>query len=75
MPTYELIEKCGNNIGIKCLLCSKTSYHPEDLKNFYCGNCHIFHKEKCHACDGYGTHGDDINRGEICKFCKGSGKG
>lgn len=30
--------------------------------------------QKCEYCDGYGTHGDDVNRGETCKVCNGTGK-
>ena len=30
--------------GITCLTCGKTSYHPEDIKNLYCGFCNKFHK-------------------------------
>jgi hypothetical protein len=25
-----------------CPVCHLTSYHPEDIKNRYCGNCHEF---------------------------------
>lgn len=30
--------------AIKCLVCNKVSYHPEDVKNLYCGFCHISHE-------------------------------
>lgn len=29
--------------GIKCLTCNRTSYHPEDIKNLFCGFCNKFH--------------------------------
>jgi hypothetical protein len=29
--------------SITCHACNLTSYHPEDVKNRYCGNCHKFH--------------------------------
>jgi hypothetical protein len=35
-----------DNKSITCLFCFKTSFHPEDVKNRYCGNCHYFHPEK-----------------------------
>jgi RNase P subunit RPR2 len=25
-----------------CPKCGMTSYHPDDIKNRYCGNCHEF---------------------------------
>jgi len=25
-----------------CPDCGRTSYHPEDVKNRYCGACHMF---------------------------------
>lgn len=28
---------------IECLVCGKVSFHPEDIKQRYCGNCHSFH--------------------------------
>jgi hypothetical protein len=28
--------------SITCPVCKKTSYHPEDIKQGYCGNCHAF---------------------------------
>lgn len=39
-PRYEIV---SGGIGIKCLVCSMTSFHPEDIEHKYCGNCHIFH--------------------------------
>jgi hypothetical protein len=29
--------------GIQCLTCLATSWNPNDLKNLYCGRCHVFH--------------------------------
>lgn len=31
--------------SITCLLCGRTSYHPDDVKHKYCGHCHIFHED------------------------------
>ena len=30
--------------GIKCLLCERISYNPNDIYHKYCGHCHIFHQ-------------------------------
>lgn len=29
--------------SITCPLCGMRSYHPEDVKHRYCGNCNAFH--------------------------------
>jgi hypothetical protein len=29
--------------SITCLRCGLTSWHPEDVRQVFCGNCHIFH--------------------------------
>jgi hypothetical protein len=29
--------------SITCLRCGLTSWHPEDVRQVYCGNCHRFH--------------------------------
>lgn len=31
--------------GIKCLVCERTSWYIEDVKNLYCANCQIFHAD------------------------------
>ena len=38
--TYEL----GSN-WIKCLVCMRVSYHPQDIDNLYCAHCHRFHTD------------------------------
>ncbi len=30
---------------ITCKRCRKTSHHPEDVKNHYCGFCHVWHDD------------------------------
>ena len=30
--------------SITCLICSLTSYNPNDVREVYCGNCHRFHR-------------------------------
>jgi hypothetical protein len=44
-PSFEIIEAAQALGGkaIKCLLCQRTSYNPNDVENRYCGFCHIFH--------------------------------
>jgi hypothetical protein len=29
-------------VAITCPVCGKTSHHPEDVRQGYCGNCHAF---------------------------------
>jgi hypothetical protein len=41
--TYEIV-RYGPSVGIRCLLCNKTSYHPRDVEEKYCGYCHKFHE-------------------------------
>jgi len=31
--------------SITCLRCGLTSYHPEDVRQHYCGHCHVFHDD------------------------------
>lgn len=42
IPSYEVEVKDGFPT-IKCLRCHMTSWHPKDVENLYCGNCHEFH--------------------------------
>ena len=35
-----VISKDGKSI--KCLNCGMTSYNPIDVRDKYCGNCHVF---------------------------------
>lgn len=32
--------------AIQCLICNRISYHPMDVKEKYCGNCHRFHDDQ-----------------------------
>jgi ribosomal protein L37E len=41
-PTYE-IKEIGGRKTITCLVCGRTSYHPRDVEEKYCGHCHRFH--------------------------------
>lgn len=50
----ELIEKLGGAAieaaktqapSIQCPECEAVSYHPKDVEERYCGNCHKFHDE------------------------------
>jgi hypothetical protein len=31
--------------SITCPQCGRTSYHPEDVRQRYCGSCHQFHSD------------------------------
>lgn len=42
---YEIIVKDGQR-AIKCLRCEMTSWHPEDVRHLYCGNCKEFHSRR-----------------------------
>ncbi len=41
--TYAVAVRDGHPT-ITCLRCDMTSWHPKDVENLYCGNCHEFHK-------------------------------
>ncbi len=41
---YSLVRE-GDRTGIRCQTCGFTSWHPEDVRQKYCGNCHVFHDE------------------------------
>ncbi len=43
VATYEIV-KGGE--AIKCLVCNMTSYHPVDVRERFCGNCHEFHDQR-----------------------------
>lgn len=32
--------------SIACPRCGKTSHHPQDIAQRYCGFCHIFHDDE-----------------------------
>lgn len=44
-PTYRIVRGAkSGTVGIECLRCGMTSYHPTDVQERYCGNCHVFHE-------------------------------
>ena len=55
-PSYVLITLAEGNggskakiaKGIKCLLCGRKSYNPDNVEKKYCGNCKVFH-DQVHA--------------------------
>ena len=57
----------GLTPSITCPQCGRTSYHPQDIRHMYCGNCHQFHdtmkgldtmsNENCAACGKYVSAG------------------
>jgi hypothetical protein len=38
--------KCDTRASITCPVCSMTSYHPRDIAEGYCGNCHDWTSRK-----------------------------
>jgi len=32
-------------LGIRCHTCGRTSLHPKDIEERYCGACHVFHED------------------------------
>jgi hypothetical protein len=42
--TYEIIATAKGH-SIRCLLCKRISANPSDVKEHYCGDCHIFHDD------------------------------
>lgn len=32
-------------LGIRCHACQRTSFHPKDISERYCGACKVFHEE------------------------------
>ncbi len=46
--TYRLVKAAfahRSALGIQCLVCGRISYHPEDIRERYCGSCHRFHED------------------------------
>jgi len=44
-PTFEIIPPTSQApFGIKCLVCGRTSWNENDVKQRYCGNCHQYHE-------------------------------
>lgn len=41
-PTFQIGDE---GRSITCLICGMKSWHPEDVRQLYCGNCHRFHKQ------------------------------
>jgi hypothetical protein len=35
-----------DDLSITCFQCGLISFHPEDVHNRYCGNCHVFHGDE-----------------------------
>lgn len=39
---YSLVRLVSGEVGIHCYDCKRTSFHPKDVENRYCGCCHKF---------------------------------
>lgn len=42
-PTFVLVEG-SNRVGIQCLRCGRTSWHPDDVQHRFCVACGLFHE-------------------------------
>lgn len=49
-PMQNTYRISADGRSITCRGCGFTSYHPEDVRQLYCGNCHRFH-ERYQAAD------------------------
>jgi hypothetical protein len=43
--TYKILSD-DFGLAIKCLLCGLRSYHPSDVEQRYCAQCHVFHEDQ-----------------------------
>jgi len=44
---YEIFyDDNQNSKAIHCKVCLKSSYNQNDVKNYYCGSCKAFHKDR-----------------------------
>ena len=43
-PTYVIRQSRSGVPAIQCLQCGMMSFHPDDIRERYCGNCHQFHE-------------------------------
>ena len=44
---YDLVTvEAGGRLvlGIQCQTCRRISFHPNDVRERYCGHCHVFHE-------------------------------
>ena len=41
VATYELDENERGEKFILCKVCGLRSFHPKDIENKFCGNCHV----------------------------------
>jgi ribosomal protein L37E len=44
--TYKIKFKGGKPFSITCVNCGRTSYHPQDIQQKYCGKCNTFHEKR-----------------------------
>lgn len=53
-PTYIIREHPAAQGGrtITCKGCHRTSFHPQDVVQRYCGHCHVFHRDQARAGEG-----------------------
>lgn len=39
-------------LGIRCQTCQRISFHPKDIRERYCGACHVFHEARMFEHEG-----------------------
>lgn len=44
-PIIETYTIAADGKSITCKRCKRTSYHPRDIEERYCGSCHVFHED------------------------------
>lgn len=44
---YDLVIAEGGRLvlGIRCHTCGRTSFNPTDIRERFCGACHVFHED------------------------------
>jgi len=42
---YSLLDRNGF-LGIRCNTCGMVSFNENDIKNFFCGKCGVFHEDE-----------------------------
>jgi len=39
-------------LAIRCQTCQRVSFHPKDIHERYCGQCHVFHEDRLCSHEG-----------------------
>jgi len=52
-----------------CPDCGRTSHHPMDVLNRYCGACHVFHPRCCRTCEWWDGGGEKLKPTALTGDC------